>query len=709
MSNAPPPQERWAERSFRRVLIDTHIPDWDPNFLAKLNAPAVAEAVLRSGAQAAMVYFQSHVGLCNWPSAAGQMHRGIADKEYLTKLVATLHARDIPVCAYFSVHFDNWAYLAHPEWRFEQATRNGMGPLPLERYGLCCSNNPGYRAYVRAQTEEIATAFAIDAIFFDMMWQPGICACRHCRVRFSAETGREWPDRLHWEDENWCAFHAARERWTAEWAHELRALVRSHDTRLDVYHNFAMGVANWSRAQGFESASAHDFLGGDFYGGRDEQLVVCKLMLNLSERRPIEFMTTVTSGLTEHETLKGQEELDLLAMAAVSHGAAFLGIAAFDPDGAINEASLDMLQRAFERMAPYEPYLGGAPLEEIGVYFSSASKVRFDENGTRLDELATSGSSDYPHFHAVKGACRALQGAHLAFGVITRRQIDALARYKLIVLPNVVRMDEAECAALRAYVAAGGRLYASRLTSLVNAAGRRGGDFALSDLFGAHFAAEERGQSIYVEPTADIVGQAIAPQRRLAHLLDRNGGAVRLKLGAGRALASLTLPTGHPERGRVEDHNWSSIHSSPPQEACSAPTLVRHRYGAGEVIFSAADIEARPGASSALFVALVRDLLGAEGARISCEAPPCVWMNAFEQDDRTIVTLLNYQIEAPILPIDGVRVTMRAPPGRRVEKVTLAPAETPLGYELTAEGVRVEGLRLEMFAMLIVHYGREGA
>lgn len=690
MSGGATPARRWAERSYRRVLIDTHVPDWDPLFLSKLNAHAVAGAVVRSGAQAAMVYFQSHVGLCNWPSAAGQMHRGIAEKDYLARLIAALHARDIPVCAYFSVHFDNWAYLTHPAWRFEQATNNSMGPLPRERYGLCCSNNRGYRAYVRAQTEEIVNGFAVDAVFFDMMWQPGVCACRHCRARFAAETDHAWSDRIDWEDEGWCAFQAARERWTAEWAQELRELVRVHDARLDVYHNFAMGVANWSRAQSFQSASAHDFLGGDFYGGRDEQLVVCKLMLNLSERRPIEFMTTVTSGLTEHETLKNQEELDLLALAAVSHGAAFLGIAAFDPDGGINEASLDVLRRAFEQMTPYEPFLGGAPVEEVGVYFSSASKVRFDENGTPLNELATSGSSDYPHFHAVKGACRALQGAHLPFGVITRRQIDELQRYRVVVLPNVARMDETECAAFRAYVAGGGRLYASRLTSLVDVGGKRDGDFALSDVFGVSFAAEEAGQSIYVEPAAGLVSAAIAPQRRLAHALDRNAGSVRLNLGVAEALATLSLPAGHPDRGSVADHNWSSIHSSPPYDMLCAPTLVRNRFGSGEVIFSAADIESRPGASSALFVALVRDLLGALGSRVDVEAPSCVWMNAFERDDRMIVTLLNYQVEFPILPVDGVRISVRPKPGQRVARVTLAPAETPLAYEPADEGVSIE-------------------
>jgi hypothetical protein len=694
---------RWADRSYRRILIDTHIPDWDPAFLEKFDVPTLLGAIETSGAQAAMVYFQSHVGLCNWPTASGVMHGGVRDSGVLANLIEALHARDIPVCAYYSVHFNNWAYLAHPDWRFEQMTRNGMGPLPAARYGLCCSNNPDYRAFVREQTREIVAGHAVDAIFFDMMWQPGVCCCAHCRVRFESDTGRVFPERLDWRDRTWCEFQAARERWTLEWATELRALVREHKD-IDVYHNFAMGVANWSRAQSFESAAAHDFLGGDFYGGRDEQLVVCKLMLNLSERRPIEFMTTVTCDLTAHESLKSQEEHDLLAFAAIAHNAAFLAIAACDPDGSTNPAVLDTVARSFARIAPYEPFLGGVPVEEVAVYFSSASKMNFADDGAVLCDLSTSGSTDYPHFHAVRGACRALQAAHIPFGVITRKQIGELARYRVVVLPNVLRMDDGECEAVRRYVAEGGKVYASRLTSLTDASGARGEDFALTDVFGVSFEAEEEGRSIYIEPASEWVREALAPQRRLSHTLDARArtGALRVKAGRGAALATLTLPFGHPHPGSVEDQCWSSIHASPPGVWLDAPTLVRNAFGAGEAIYAAADIEA--GQGQALFLAAIKCLLGAPPLRIETNAPACVWVTAFEQDERMIVSLLNYQAETPVLPIEAIEITLRVRAGRSLKRAYLAPDGRDLAFEKASGGDRVRAPRLEMFAMIVAEY-----
>lgn len=696
--------KRWSERSYRRILIDAHIPDWRADFLSKLNADGVVGAVEAAGAQAAMLYFQSHVGLCNWPSEQGVMHRGIQDADFLHKTISALHARDIPVCGYFSVHFDNWAAETHAAWGFVQSTKNTMGPLPMARYGLCCSNNPEYRGYVRSQAKEIARDFEIDAMFFDMMWQPGVCGCAHCQTRYAGETGRTVPRNIDWDDADWCAFQTTRERWSAEWAAELRDIVRHEKPELEAYHNFAMGVSNWSRAQSFASAAAHDFLGGDFYGGRDEQLVVCKLMLNLSEHLPIEFMTTVTAGLTEHETLKSQDEHDLLAYAATAHSAAFLAIAAFDPDGGVNAAALKIIRKSFDRIAPYESYLGGVAIEDVAVYFGGDSKVRLDESGAALNELVTSGASDYPHFHAVRGACRALQAAHIPFGVITRKQLAGLDRFKLVVLPNVLRMDAEECSAIREYVRRGGKIYASRLTSLLDTQAGRGSDFALADVFGVSYVAEEVGQLVYLEPRDDLVANGVAPQRRLAHALGRNSGAARLKHAAGQALATLTLPFGHPHPGAMGDANWASIHSSPPHERLAAPAIARNEYGAGTAIYCAADIETAAGASRKLFTELVQSLLSGESLRVETNAPESVWINAFEQADRIIVTVLNYQSETPVSPVFNIDVAIRAVAGRRLARAFLAPHGELLPCEPIDGGVKVRLAELSNFALIACEY-----
>jgi hypothetical protein len=289
--------------------------------------------------------------------------------------------------------------------------------------------------------------------------------------------------------------------------------------------------------------------------------------------------------------------------------------------------------------------------------------------------------------------------------------LGQLDRYRVVVLPNVLRLDTEECAALRDYVAHGGQLYASRLTSLTDTHGVRGEDFALADVFGAHFVDEERGRLVYIEPATELVAGAIAPQRRLAHAIARRGltGAVRLAAATSQVLARLTLPYDHPHEGSVGDQHWSSIHSSPPGDQLESATIVRHSFGAGVAIYAAADLETDVGAGQALFVALVRDLLGdAPGGR-EADAPACDWLTGFDQPDRQllIVNLLNYQAESPVIPIGPVRIRIRHPRGARIERVTLAPHHEPIAVDSTPTGVSATLPRLDMFAMLVVDYASE--
>ena len=700
------------QHAYRRLLIDTQIADWDPALLARYDPASAVEAAGASGATALMVYAQSHTGLSHGVTRSGRVHRAFAHGDLLGETLHLAHARDLPVCGYYSVNFNNWAAENHPQWRLVPASQIivGGGLLQAPRYGLCCPNHPGYRQFVRRQTEEILARYPFDAFFFDMMWWMSVCLCESCRTRYREECGAEIPTTIDWLDPHWCGFQRQRERWLTDLACELRALVRNTRPGIPVYHNFALGLTNWTRGVGFDSAAGHDFLGGDFYGDRAEQLVVSRLMLNLSATRPVEFMTTLTANLAEHERLKSVEQLELQSLAATMCGAAFLAIAAFDPDGRLNPAQTTLAAAAYRELARYETSLGGEPVEDIAVYFSSDSKMSFAENGRALASAGEVSPLHYPHLAAVRGACRALQERQRPFGVVTRRQLAVLDRHRVLVLPNVLRMDDAEVEAVRAWVHAGGRLYASRHTSLTHTQGARGGDFMLADVFGCHFGAFEPGAVIYLDPQDPRCAAAIAPQRMIAHWLDREEmtGAIRITASPGtRELMSLVLPYGHPSRGTASGHDWASIHSFPPWTPAAAAAIVEHEFGRGRVIFAAVDLEAGDSeAHVALFVHLMDRLLEAPPS-FAAQAHPCVWMSAFDQPDRRrrIVSLLNYQRTLPVIPLEAVRVRVRPPAGQRATRLTLLPDDTPLMAIIDDEGGLDAVLpRLDRFAMLAVHH-----
>jgi putative glycosyl hydrolase-like family 6 (GHL6) protein/glycosyl hydrolase family 42 (putative beta-galactosidase) len=712
-------QRSWFQRGYRRMLVDMHIPDWDSAFLSKYDPAEMVRLYKKAGLTSAMFYAQSHVGLCYWPTTTGKMHEGLSGRDMVGETLTLLREAGIDACAYYSVVYNNWATLEHPEWRLVPASETSESDAQFRggRYGYCCPNNPGYRAFARAQVEELVRGYDFDGLFIDMTFWPRICICDHCRTRFRNEAGAEFPQIIDWCSPEWCRFQAAREAWMTEFAGALTGWAKEVRAGLSVYHNFATSAFNWTLGLSFEATEANDFLGADFYGDPMEQLVVSKLMNNLSRNRPIEFMTSRCLTLTDHETNKTPDEIRMQAMATTLFSGAMLFIDAIHPDGTANPKPYGMIREVYDEMSRYEPFLGGEPVEDVAIYFSSESKMDFAENGTPLGQ-AELWAAEYPHKKAVRNVSRVLQQAHVPFGIITRKQLAELDRYKVLVLPNVLRMDAEEVDAVREYVRRGGRLYASRLTSLTETAGIRHEDFMLADVFGCHVEADDAGCVTYVKPRDADLTLAITPQDYLSIMRpwpvpgspavgDRANGTLCLGPEVdGDVMATLTRPYTE-ERGTVSDQNWSSIHSTPPWRDTDIPVIVRHRFGRGRAIYSAVDIECLEGqAGDRVLLHLLRNLLD-DRQSASAETHPCVWMSVTNQADRQrlIVAFLNYQRQLPSIPIAEVPFTLRPPQGMQFASLKALPSGDPVKFLTDGNGVLTATVRdLKILEMVAAEY-----
>ena len=699
------------QQGYRRMLVDMHIPDWDPAFLSKYDPAAMGALFERAHLTSVMLYCKSHVGLCYWPTRHGKMHEGIGGRDVVGEMVRELRARDIAPCAYYSIVFDNWAVETHPEWC--QRLVSGGELRDVVRYGTCCPNHPEYRAYEMAQLEDLLSSYRFDAVFLDMIFWPLICGCDHCRARYRGESGKDIPSTVSWTSRQWCEFQTARERWIDEFTGDLMAKVKSVSPGIAVTHNFAPALANWVLAQPISAARHDTFVAGDLYGDRIEQLVVSKMLLHLSETRPAEFMTSLCVNLADHVRVKSEEQMRVQAAAATAISSGFLFIDAINPDGTVNDGVYDRVGRVFASTEPYEQYLGGEPIEDVAVYFSGHSQMDFAENGPVTNFIAS--KNKYPHLEAVRGACRALAGAHVPFGVITRRQIDELDRFKVVILPHVLRMDADEVRAFREYVQRGGSLYASCYTSLVETNGTLHDDFMLADVYGASYEAEEQGLFVYLKPVADWVAQSIAPQKFVSFRTTSDPirpplalcGVTRLRdVTTGTKLATLTVPYGYPSRGSVQDHRWASIHSSPPWEDLDLPMMVSNEFGAGRAIYSSGSIESVNGdAESRLFIATVRSLLGAP-ASFTAQTHPAVWMSVFDQPDRKrlMISFLNVQADLPIIPVPA-KFSMQVPGGGMLKSLMSVPDGRSLRFSTSLNGmVTAEIESVHLLSMLIANY-----
>ena len=678
------------KKRHRRALLDMHIPDWDASFLEKFNPKKLAEKYSKANIDSAMIYTQSHTGLCYWPIKDGYAHPFIKGRDWVKEITEELHKCDIDVYGYYSGIFNNKAFLDHPEWRIEPRPDMSGGAFHGERYGHVCPNNKAYLAFMKSQLDDLMKDHAFDAFFIDMTFWPGICRCDSCREKFREETGREIPEKIDWFDADWCAFQTTRERWITEYAKFVNAVLHSHAPELPIFHNFAIGLFNWRWGINFDITFQNGFLGGDFYGSPGEQFLTSRLMLNLSEGQPFEFMTSRCVHLTDHVENKPVELVKIQALASLAGNASFRILDAVDPTGTMNDSFYSWMRPIYDRLEKYDHDLGAIPVEDVVVYVSDYSKVNFNENGMPPDDN-TRRFNPSTHLEAVKGAIKTLQQAQFPVGVITKKQLPDLNRYPLIVLPNLLRMTMEEVEAFKIYAAQGGHLYASGQTSLNTIDGKRHDNFLLSEVFGCRFKEELEGNMLYFKPVNPAWKPLFLDQDYLSIEKDKNGngGALYIESNStAETLATISFPYGFPERGSVFDHHWSSIHSSPPFKDTDIPGIVENDYGKGKVIYSASDIESSSLVShQLLFVKLISDLLPAPPS-FESDAHPDIWITAFHypKKQNIIINFLNFPEHVPLIPHRNIRFGFSKKEGAAFTKLQILPDEKNLDFELDAAG-----------------------
>lgn len=696
----------WYAKSYRRNLVDMHIDDWDESFLSKLDPSDYVERLKTARVKSAMVYANSHIGLCYWPTKAGQMHRGIGGRDVFGEIVERCHNEGIDVVAYYSLIFNNWAYERNPPWRilYDGGIASRDIP-PLGRYGVVCPNNVDYRAFVDEQVKEVCAGYPLEGIFFDMTFWPGVCFCAACRERYAREVGGEMPSTINWQDRQWVAFQKKREEWLLDFAAFATGTAKRYAPGISVEHNSAPLTQPWFLGTTIGLRDHNDYIGGDLYGGFAEQSFVCKLYHSITPNQPFEFMTSrCYPNLRDHTTMKRKDMLEVHAYLAMAHNGAFFFIDAIDPAGTLNRKVYETMGQVFAGSQEYERYLGGDLCQDVAIYFSLDSKMDPEDNG----KPANLAGNRVPHLDAALGAARTLREMHIPFGVISKNNLkDAATRHKVIILPEVLVLSEEEADALRDFVEQGGGLYASGRTDLAHLAG----------VFGVSTEGETAETVTYITPTPrgrDLLA-GVDPRYPLSvsgPSTSLGGSTMAGAVGSGRQvkaraanaddlMATLTLPYTDPSDTR----KIASIHSNPPGIATDYASVVYRRSGKGRAIWVAAPLEmAVQQPHKEAFAQMVRALAAAPFS-FEVDAPPAVEVTLFHQPDRKryVINVVNEQELLPPVPVCDVPVRIRLD-GKRPARAVLLPAESAVPFEVKGDRVEIVVPRLEVFQMLFVEY-----
>lgn len=400
-------------------------------------------------------------------------------------------------------------YEAHPDWIAVDAEGKKRPHPDYPDMWLTCAFGPYNFEFMTDVTREIVTLYSVGGVFSNRWTGSGTCYCEHCQKNFRA------------------AFHSD--------------LPRTHDPRDPVYRNYIV----WRQQRLFELWRLWD---GEIRKARPDARYIAN-----SGGGALSGLDMKTVGEMS-PTLFADRQCRSGEMAPWANGKngkeyrSTLGNKAIG--GIFNEGIVSPYRWLNSVKSPAETrvWVQDGMANGLRPWFNKVSGQVHDKRGLKVIEdlyiwhyrweryfrntepIARVGmvySQQTAEFYggpqAVRkvedptlGMYQALIDARIPFEMVHDRMFDAvnIDRFKLLILPNIAALSDAQCQQLREYVRRGGSIVATYETSLYDEWGNRREDFGLADLFGASFVSSVKGlvQNSYLH--VERAGAAQSPMLR---------------------------------------------------------------------------------------------------------------------------------------------------------------------------------------------------
>lgn len=400
---------------------------------------------------------------------------GFGDRDVLRETIDEARKHHLPVIAYCVVQQGGRFLSQHPEF----AMRGPDGKL-IGRY---CYNS-GYLSIMKRLTSEML-ASGIAGFHIDMLDQgfgpPYGCWCDACRRGFEAAYHRPMPGAVAW-DAAWDQMLEFRYRSSQQFEQALRDHIHTVSPAASVDFNYHGNPPfSWEVGQRPVQHAGN----GDFVTGETGVWGFSALGVGLNA----EFYRAATPGqpfqvamqrgvrMYHDQTTRPLNDLKWELFTLLSHGAFVTVVDKTGYDGWLDPVAYERIGRLFAAAKAERQSFGGAPIQDVAIYFSSRTRDWFGR-----EEPAR-------YFQSFQGAHRAMVLEHLLWGVVLDENatLDTLKRFPVVLLPNAAILSDKELSMLQRYVEDGGGLILTGWTGLLSARGEPVERPAVESLMGARF------------------------------------------------------------------------------------------------------------------------------------------------------------------------------------------------------------------------------
>lgn len=665
-----------------------------------------------------------------YPLRATDANSGVPEPErsQLLRGIAVAKKRGMRVVLGVSPYAPVEIVRQHPEWMqhpTDDTSIQARAQLDLttpENIGLrSLPLNTPYGDYAIEGLVEILKDFRVDGFSFDGCYHPPLHFSPYEKALYTKETGLPFPSKIDLQDDAYRIYLL--------WADEkLEGWYRKLGDRMKAVHPEA-AIYTWTTNAG---RYGHFLTSPRVMSARMNRLIDCPVQewwldeVNLGATVVPNFgaayVRAVSGGrvgasepyLMSHGNPYSADsfpahELTVRCLGAMTNGS-------FTPLAQM--AGRDATESTLREIARRKETFTHLSSEPWGAILVSEQTRQFYAHGNVMERWLA---------HAL-GMFRMGMEEHLPLTLITELELrpEILARYKVLLLPNVACLSEPQCQAIREYVRAGGGLVATCETSLFDAIGRPRGDFALRDVFGLSYGGRSAQSNVKPELDANfaiVVNDAYWAQRgnvgtlRFADFPNSiyfQDEAFRRLVARGQA--TFKGPLVRPVS--IESNRSPTMLYFPEGSRDAFPVSIAGEFGRGRVVYLGAGVDA------ALFSyafpyqrrLLARSTRWAANSDppIAVDAPMCVQSTFWNKPDgRVIVHLWNglmttadhgaQETEVPLreesISIHGMVMRVRRP-GLRSARLEPEGIELPIQRADDASTIQIPPIAIHSAVVL---------
>lgn len=471
-------------------VTPSRIPEWVWNHQkavwAWLSYDGIANAI-RDGANVvcAPVRDRRHAF---YPSNLVPHDIAYGDGVLLGQIISYAHSRNAKFVADIPPRADYSILTLHTDWRARPTNDTSWLTKPVDQtWG--CLNSP-YGDHLIEQVMEVMQMTGADGITFDGYCNDAFCYCDYCKAKYLQDTGKQIPAYVDYGSADYRQYLAWQD-----------AQICDHMTRMQA----ALDAANPDFAFYIWSTNAGRY--GHFLTSPRVMPTELNLLFDCSMQEWWHDETNIGSSIIPYFGLRYMSAVTrqrpwLSEPYPYTHWQdAVIGIVASSMPNeemrhrtSATQAAGGLVGFSWEAKSPIRrSVFDGADRRNTWTYKESTLKWAAMLVSEPTRQFYGRADPVGRYLESCFGFFRALTEEHIPVDLITHTDLrEGLASsYKVLILPNTACMSDEDNSAVRAFVAAGGGVVATGVTSLYDGQGVQRPDFALSDLFAAQKAGSQ--------------------------------------------------------------------------------------------------------------------------------------------------------------------------------------------------------------------------